>query len=80
MPLSGAQRYQGDGSDVDIYPFGPDEAPICCEVKAWPNGEGFATLERRLGEADALFLRRNHVEPLMLLPWRTWAGLVRRGT
>ncbi len=80
LPLSGAQRYQGNVSDVDVYPFGQDEAPICCGVKARANGEGFATLERWLGEADELFLRRNHAAPLVLLPWRTWARLVRLGT
>jgi hypothetical protein len=24
VPLSGASRYQGNGSDVDVYAFGPD--------------------------------------------------------
>jgi Holliday junction resolvase len=80
VPLSGASRYQGNGADVDIYPFGPDEAPLCCEVKARANGEGFATLERWLADNDALFLRRNHAEPLVLVPWRVWARLVKRGT
>jgi hypothetical protein len=26
-PLSGASRFRGGGHDVDIYLFGPDEAP-----------------------------------------------------
>jgi hypothetical protein len=49
VPLSGASRYQGNGSDVDVYAFGPDGAPLVCEVKARASGEGFATLERWLG-------------------------------
>ena len=34
VPLSGAARYRGNGEDVDLYVFGPDAAPIACEVKA----------------------------------------------
>lgn len=79
VPLSGAMRYQGNGADVDVYAFGPDEAPLVSEVKARANGEGFATLERWLSDADTLFLRRNHAEPIVVLPWRVWARLVKRG-
>jgi hypothetical protein len=78
VPLSGAARYQGNRSDVDVYAFGPDAAPLVCEVKARSNGEGFATLERWLGDADALFLRRDRAEPLVVLPWRVWARMVER--
>jgi Holliday junction resolvase len=51
VPLSGASRYRGNGSDVDVYTFGPDAAPLVCEVKARASGKGFATLERWLGDA-----------------------------
>jgi Holliday junction resolvase len=76
VPLSGAARYRGNGADVDLYVFGPDAAPIVCEVKARASGEGFQTLERWLGDADALFLRRDRADPLVVLPWQTWARLV----
>jgi hypothetical protein len=76
VPLSGASRYRGNGADVDLYVFGPDNAPIVCEVKARASGEGFATLERWLGDADALFLRRDRADPLVVLPWSTWVRLV----
>jgi Holliday junction resolvase len=76
VPLSGAARYRGNRADVDVYPFGLDEAPLCCEVKARANGEGFATLERWLGENDALFLRRDNSTPLIVLPWLMWARLL----
>jgi hypothetical protein len=33
-------------------------------------------LERWLGEYDILFLRRNHSDPLVLLPWHIWAALL----
>ena len=76
VPLSGASRYQGNGSDVDIYPFGIDQAPLVCEVKARSNGQGFATLEGWLAENDVLFLVRDYSTPLVALPWRTWAKLL----
>src|SRR5205823_2043774 len=71
-PLSGASRFRGSGHDVDIYAFGGDEAPLVAECKARKNGGGFVQLEKWLGEYDALFLRRNHADPLVLLPWRVW--------
>jgi Holliday junction resolvase len=76
VPLSGAQRYQGNGADVDVYPNGRDGPPICAEVKGRANGEGFRQLEKWLSDNDALFLRRNNAEPMVVLPWRTWARLI----
>jgi Holliday junction resolvase len=75
-PLSGASRFRGSGHDVDIYPFGKDEAPIVGESKARKNGAGFVQLETWLGEYDVLFLRRNNADPMVLLPWRVWAALL----
>jgi Holliday junction resolvase len=77
-PLSGACRFRGSGHDIDIYALGRDAAPIVAEVKARKNGEGFAQLEKWLGEYDALFLRRNNSDPMVLLPWSTWAALLER--
>jgi Holliday junction resolvase len=76
VPLSGASRYQGNGADIDVYAFGRDAAPLVSEVKARKDGEGFATLERWLGENDVLFLRRDRSEPLIVLPWRVWTRLL----
>jgi Holliday junction resolvase len=78
-PLSGASRFRGSGHDIDIYALGCDEAPLAAECKARKNGAGFTTLEKWLGEYDALFLRRNNADPLVLLPWRIWARLLGRG-
>ena len=78
VPLSGASRYQGNGLDIDVYDFGFDPAPLVCEVKSRKSGAGFATLERWVGDADALFLRRDRAEPLVVLPWRIWARMVER--
>ena len=75
-PLSGASRFRGSGHDLDIYPFGQEEAPIVAESKARKNGAGFVQLETWLGEYDALFLRRNNADPMVLLLWRVWAVLL----
>jgi Holliday junction resolvase len=75
-PLSGASRFRGSGHDLDLYPFGCEEAPIVAESKARKNGEGFTQLETWLGESDVLFLRRNNADPMVVLPWRMWAALL----
>lgn len=75
-PLSGASRFRGSGHDIDIYARGREEAPLVAEVKARKNGAGFTTLETWLGEYDALFLRRNNAEPLVVVPWRVWATIL----
>jgi Holliday junction resolvase len=77
-PLSGASRFRGSGHDVDIYLFGPDEAPIVGEVKARKNGAGFATIESWLAEFDVLFLRKNSSDPLVLVPWRVWSRILQK--
>jgi Holliday junction resolvase len=77
-PLSGASRFRGSSHDLDIYAFGSDAAPLVAEVKARKDGAGFTTLEHWLGEFDALFLRRNHADPMIVLPWRVWARLLER--
>jgi hypothetical protein len=77
-PLSRASRFRGSGHDIDIYVFGADEAPLVAEVKPRRFGAGFAMVERWLGAYDILFLRRNHADPLLLLPRRLWARLLER--
>ena len=75
-PLSGASHFRGSGHDIDVYALGRDKTPLVAEVKARANGAGFSTLEKWLGDYDALFLRRNGTEPLVLVPWRTWARIL----
>ncbi len=77
VPLSGAAGGSFSG-DVDVYAHGADAAPLVTEVKARASGAGFATLERWLGDNDALVLRRDRAEPMVVLPWRTWARIVGR--
>lgn len=76
VPLSGASHYRDGGHDVDIYPFGKDEAPLVCEVKGRASGSGFTLLERWLSDYDLLFLRRDRQDPLVVVPWRVWAELL----
>src|SRR5262249_41719555 len=66
-PCSGATRFRGSGHDIDLYLNGPDEAPCVFESKARRNGEGFAQLAKWLSDFDGLFLRRDGVDPLVLL-------------
>lgn len=79
IPLSGASRYQGNGGDIDVYVHGRAAAPIIGEVKARKDGSGFKTLEDWLGDNDILFLKRSNATPLVVLPWETWAALLKRG-
>ncbi len=78
VPLSGAAggRFSGD---VEVYSFGTDEDPLVTEVKARRQAAGFKMIEAWLGGNDALFLRRDRADPLVVLPWRTWARFVTRG-
>jgi Holliday junction resolvase len=77
-PLSGSSRFRGSGHDLDVYAFGREAAPLVVESKARKNGAGFTTLEQWLGEFDLLFLRRNHADPLVVMPWRVWVRLLER--
>jgi hypothetical protein len=63
--------------DIDVYPRGKEYPPICAEVKARKDGKGFATLEGWLGDNDALFLRRDRLDPIVVVPWDIWIGLMR---
>jgi hypothetical protein len=77
-PYSGATRFRNGSHDLDLYLFGKEQAPAVCEVKARKNGSGFTTLERWLSDYDALFLKRNNREPMVVLPWRVWRSLLER--
>lgn len=79
VPLSGAMQFRNTRqSDVDVYARGADAAPFVTEVKARGNGAGFITLERWLGENDAIFLMRDRAKPLVVLPWDRWVELMRK--
>ena len=77
VPLSGAVKgiRAGDGHDVDVY-IKSRAAPLCAEVKARKNGEGFKTLEDWLGDNDALFLKRNNADPLVVVPMAIWLEIL----
>jgi hypothetical protein len=83
VPLSGAMRYQGNGEDLDVYPFGRDAAPLVCQVKR--NLRGTKGVFDALSDADALFLRydaepgQQALPPTVVLPWRTWERILSKG-
>ena len=76
VPLSGAVRYRGNGADVDLYVRAAD--PLKAEVKARAGGTGFKTLDRWLGDNDALFLVRDRATPLVVLPLPVWLEVAGR--
>jgi len=49
------------------------------EVKARASGAGFVLLERWLADHDALFLRRDRAQPLVLSPWEVYLRLLTGG-
>lgn len=83
VPLSGAAGYQANGEDVDLYPWGTNSAPLCCQVKRLAGPRGTKGVIDALGDADALFLRYDAAPgeqarpPLIVLPWSTWERLLR---
>lgn len=75
VPLSGGARYQSGGHDIDVYAFGPNTAPLCCEAKIRKELPGW--LRGWLGENDALFLRDNGGETMVVMSAAGWARLLR---
>lgn len=72
VPLSGGA---GGSFTGDVVIAGRWRA----EVKARKSGSGFKTLEGWLGSNDLPVLRRNHGEPLVVLPWRLASALMLLG-
>jgi hypothetical protein len=76
VPLSGASRYQGEGHDLNVYPWGEEQEPLVCEVKARKDGAGSTLLRRWLADYDALFLHEDREDDLVVVPCRVWAELL----
>lgn len=73
VPLSGAA---GGAGDVDLYAFGPDDAPFI--GKARGNGGGFKTITGWLAANDFLVLHEDNKPRLYVLPERVMQQLVTR--
>jgi hypothetical protein len=71
---SAAAHYQGNGGDIDVYAFRAEVAPLAGKGKRAATART-SRLERWLGDNDALFLRRDRAEPMIVLPW-IWARLL----
>ncbi len=81
VPLSGAlgKRLGPDfAGDLKIWIRGDAAPPLTAEVKGRADGTGFVVLEKWLGTCDLLILKRNRATPMVVLPWATWAALIRR--
>jgi len=70
VPLSGGSEYHK--GDVVIGMLGG----LRSEVKSRKDGGGFKTLEEWLGDDDLLFLHRNGMDPLAVVPWKTWEKIL----
>jgi len=78
-PLHGVAMTKRFHPLADVLPLieGEEFDALVAEVKKCKRG-AFTQLKRWLSEYDALFLRRNHADPMIVLPWRVWARLLER--
>ncbi len=69
VPLSGqvGGLFSGDIRIAENY---------TAEVKARKNGEGFATIQRWLGENDFLFLKQDRKSPIVVMTWEMFITLM----
>ncbi len=69
VPLSGqvGGLFSGDIRIAEQY---------TAEVKARKNGEGFATIQRWLGENDFLFLKEDRKQPFVVMNWNIFITLM----
>lgn len=75
VPLSGAVGGEYAG-DVDLYAFGPQDAPLVGEVKARATGGGFKTISKWLSTNDFLVLHEDKCPRLYVVPERVMLRLV----
>ncbi len=70
VPLSGQVGgvFSGDIRIAENY---------TAEVKARKNGEGFATIQKWLGENDFLFLKQDRKSPIVVMTWEMYTALIR---
>ena len=74
VPLSGATAYREITADIDCYVFGNESAPLILEVKA--RADGFKTLWKWMGKADALVLIADRTPALYVLSEATYERLI----
>ncbi len=69
IPLSGqvGGLFSGDIRIAEQY---------TAEVKARKNGEGFATIQKWLGENDFLFLKQDRKSPIVVMTWERYLALM----
>jgi Holliday junction resolvase len=72
VPMSGSL---GGSLSADIK-IGKDRG-FSVEVKARAGGGGFSTIEKWLGNNQALFLKRDRQEPMVVLEWEMFIELIK---
>jgi|TARA_R110000751_G_scaffold130631_1_gene232593 Holliday junction resolvase len=82
VPLSGAAGGQFSGDLVipvksgTLEALNPDIKELRAEVKARKDGAGFTQLEKWKGDNDLLFLKRDRQEPMVVMDWDLFLGLL----
>jgi Holliday junction resolvase len=76
-PYSGAVKgrltdMQGEDIKIELE----QGYTLTVEVKA--RKEGWKTIEQQIARTDALFLKANNKDPLVVLKWSAWEKLLRR--
>ena len=72
VPMSGSL---GGALSADIK-IGKDRG-CSVDVKARAGGGGFSTIEKWLGNNQALFLKRDRQEPMVVLEWEMFIELIK---
>tara|TARA_R100001082_G_scaffold108825_2_gene84728 strand:- start:88 stop:459 length:372 start_codon:yes stop_codon:yes gene_type:complete len=82
VPLSGSAGGQFSGDLVipvkngSLQAISPDMKELRAEVKARKDGAGFIQLEKWKGDNDLLFLKRDRREPMVVMDWDLFLGLL----
>jgi len=72
VPLSGAV---GGNFSGDLYVITPNNR-YTAEVKARANAEGWVSIKSWLNSNDFLFLKEDHEDPLVVIPWRVFEDML----
>lgn len=74
VPLSGSLggKYSGDVAIPNVH-----NAILRCEVKSRKSSNGFAVVRNWLSNSDILFIKEDRQTPLVVMPWETYAKLIR---
>lgn len=73
LPLSGAMRGIYGGCDVTLSMLGRE-----CRAELKHHRNGFATFYKWIARVHILIVRRDHDEPLVVMPFKTFVELLQQ--